>query len=75
MEAVFKSQATQRDKTRLVGYVCIKECVNKFLKEYSSGKVGFVRNVLAHVEKSRLVLAQKDALSCWLKLWFVTSTY
>ena len=40
--------------------------MKEFLKEYSSGKVGFVRNALAHVEKSCLVLAQSDVWSCWL---------
>ena len=37
-------------------HVCIKD----FLKEYSSGKVGFVRYALADVENSRLVLVQSN---------------
>ena len=41
-------------------HVCIKECGKEFLDKYSLGKVGFVCNALAHVEKSRLALVQSD---------------
>ena len=42
-----------------MGHICIKECVKRFLKEYSLAKVGFVHYALAHVEKA-------DAWSFWL---------
>ena len=68
IEPIFKRQATEKQMKlgERVICICIKESVKDFLKEYLSGKVGFVRNALAHVEKSHLVLAQSDASSCWL---------
>ena len=39
------------------------------------GKVGFVCNVLVHVEKSSLSLVQSDTWPCWLKLQSVTFAY
>ena len=34
-----------------------------------------MHNAHGHVVKCRLVLVQDDAWPCWLKLWFITSTY
>ena len=32
-------------------------------------------NTHKHVVKCRLVLVQDDTWPCWLKLWYITSTY
>ena len=72
---VRKNYATKSQEICWVSRIYNKECIKELLVNWTSSKVVFVHNAHGHVVKCRLVLVQDDTWPCWLKLWFITSTY
>ena len=72
---VRKNYATGLQEICWVSRIYNKEYIKELLVYWTSSKVVFMRNAHGHVVKFRLVLLQDDTWPCWLKLWFITSTY
>ena len=72
---VCKDYVTDSQEICWVSCIHNKECIKELLVYWTSSKVAFVRNAHGHVVKMPFSVVQDDTWPCWLKLWFITSTY